>query len=70
MVDETDQELKKQTDELDEETKDLKLTALPKRLSSKDDFNEAAKLINDIRADANNVKKVLVIKKFLMIWTN
>ena len=70
MVDETDQELKKQTDELDEETKDLKLTALPKWLSSKDDFNEAAKLINDIRADTNNVKKVLVIKKFLMIWTN
>ena len=70
MVDKTDQELKEQTDELDEETKDLKLTALSKWLSSKDDFNEAAKLINDIRADTNNVKKVLVIKKFLMIWTN
>ena len=70
MVDKTDQELKEQTDELDEETKDLKLTALSKWLSSKDDFYEAAKLINDIRADTNNVKKVLVIKKFLMIWTN
>ena len=70
MVDKTDQELKEQTDELDEETKDLKLTALSKWLSSKDDFNEAVKLINDIRADTNNVKKVLVIKKFLMIWTN
>ena len=70
MVDKTDQELKEQTDELDEETKDLKLTSLSKWLSSKDDFNEAAKLINDIRADTNNVKKVLVIKKFLMIWTN
>ena len=64
MVDKTDQELKEQTDELDEETKDLKLTALSKWLSSKDDFNEAAKLINDIRADTNNVKKVLVIKSF------
>ena len=64
MVDKTDQELKEQTDELDEETKDLKLTALSKWLSSKGDFNEAAKLINDIRADTNNVKKVLVIKSF------
>ena len=64
MVDKTDQELKEQTDELDEETKDLKLTALSKWLSSKDDFNEAEKLINDIRADTNNVKKVLVIKSF------
>ena len=43
---------------------DLKLNALSKWLSSKDDFNEAAKLINDIRADTNNVKKVLVIKSF------
>ena len=46
-----DEELK-----LDEEIKDLKLTALPKWLSSKNDFNEVAKLINDIRADTNNVK--------------
>ena len=46
-----DEELK-----LDEEIKDLKLTALPKWLSSKNDFNEVVKLINDIRADTNNVK--------------
>ena len=46
-----DEELK-----LDEEIKDLKLTALPKWLSSKNDFNEVTKLINDIRADTNNVK--------------
>ena len=51
MVDETDEEWK-----LDEETKDLKLTGLPKCLSSKNDFNEVAKLINDIRDDKNNVK--------------
>ena len=41
---------------LDEETKDLKLTAFPKWVNSKNDFNEATKLINDIRADTNNVK--------------
>ena len=51
MVDKTDEEWK-----LDEEKKDLKLTALPKCLSSKNDFNEVAKLINDIRDDTNNVK--------------
>ena len=56
MVDKTDEKLKKQTDELDEETKDLKLTALPKWLSSKNDFNEAKKLINNITADTNNVE--------------
>ena len=32
------------------------MAALSKWLSSKNDFNEAAKLINDIRADTNNVK--------------
>ena len=41
---------------LDEETKDLKLNALPKRLSSKNDLNETTKLINDIRVDTNNAK--------------
>ena len=41
---------------LDEKTKELKLTALPEWLSSKNDFNEATKLINNIRADTNNVK--------------
>ena len=49
--DRADEELK-----LDEEIKDLKLAALPKWLSSKNDFNEVAKLIKDIRADTNNVK--------------
>ena len=51
LVNKTDEQLKQ-----DEETKDLKLTALPKWLSSKNDFNEVAKLINDIRDDRNNVK--------------
>ena len=41
---------------LDEKTKELELTKLPKWLSSKNDFNEAKKLINDIRADTNEVK--------------
>ena len=51
LVDKTDEELK-----MDEETKDLKLTALPKWLSFKNDFNGGTKLINDIRDDRNNVK--------------
>ena len=38
----------------DEKTKELELTKLPKWLSSKNDFNEAKKLINDIRADQKN----------------
>ena len=58
LIDKADKELK-----LDEETKDLKLTALPKFLSSKNDFNEATKLINDIRPDANNAKTSLGDKK-------
>ena len=37
----------------DEESK---LIALPKLLRSKNDFKEAIKLIEDIRADTNNVK--------------
>ena len=41
---------------LDEKTKELKLTELPKWLRSKNDFNEARKLINDIGADTNKVK--------------
>ena len=36
--------------------KELKLIELPKWLSSRNDFNEARKLINNIRADANKVK--------------
>ena len=58
LIDKTDKDLK-----LDEETKDLKLTALPKFLSSKIDFNEATKLINDIRPDTNNAKTSLGDKK-------
>ena len=49
--------LMKQT--LDEETKkdeESKLTELPKQLHSKNDFNRAIRLIEDIRADTNNVK--------------
>ena len=44
---------------LDGETRkdeEPKLTALPKWLRSKNDFKEAIKLIEDIRADTNNVK--------------
>ena len=41
---------------LDEKTKELKLTALPEWLRSRNHFNEARKLINDIRADTNKVK--------------
>ena len=60
MVNKTDEELK-----IDGETKDLKLTPLPNWLSSKSDFNEAIKLINDIRADTNNVKPDFDDKKVL-----
>ena len=42
---------------------DSKLTALPKWLSSKNDFNEAIKLTEDIRADTNNVKSSSSDKK-------
>ena len=40
-----------------------KLTALPKWLSSKNDFNEAIKLTEDIRADTNYVKSSSSDKK-------
>ena len=49
--------LMKQT--LDEETKkdeESKLTELPKQLHFKNDFNRAIRLIEDIRANTNNVK--------------
>ena len=36
--------------------KELELTELPEWLSSRTDFNEARKLINNIRADTNKVK--------------
>ena len=64
LVDKTDKELK-----LGEETKELKLTALPKCLRSKTDFSEATKLINNIKADTindiskNKVKKEDAIKR-------
>ena len=48
LIDETDKKLK-----LDGETK---LTALPKWLRSKNHFEKGIKLIEDIRADTNNVK--------------
>ena len=35
---------------------ELKLTELPESLSSKNDFNEARKLINNTRTDTNKVK--------------
>ena len=41
---------------VDKTCEESKLTALPKWLSSKNNFNEAIKLIEDIRADRNNVK--------------
>ena len=41
----------------------MKLTALPKWLRFKNDFNEVTKLINNIRADTNNVKPGFSDKK-------
>ena len=52
---ELDNEINKES-KLDEKTKELEMTKLPKWLSSENDFNEAKKLINDIRADTNKVK--------------
>ena len=40
----------------DKKDEESKLTALPKWLRSKIDFKRAIKLIEDIRADTNNVK--------------
>ena len=54
LFDKTDKKLT-----LDGKTKkdeQSKLTALPKWLHSKNDFKEAIKLTEDIRADTNNVK--------------
>ena len=48
-------EVKKES-KLDEKTKELELTELPEWLSSKDDFDEARKLINNIGSDTNKVK--------------
>ena len=63
---ELDHEINKES-KLDEKTKELKLTELPEWLSSKNDFNEARKLINNIRADTNKVNHVLGMKRFLTI---
>ena len=54
LIDKTDKRSK-----LDGETQkdeDSKLTALRKWLHSKNDFNEAVKLIKDVKTDTNNVK--------------
>ena len=40
----------------DKKSEESKLTSFQKWLSSKNDFNKAIKLIEDIRADKNNVK--------------
>ena len=49
----------------DKKDEEPKLTTLPKWLSSKNDFNKAIKLIEDIRANTNNVKSSSGNKKFL-----
>ena len=46
----------KQFELADKKSEESKLTALSKWLGSKNDFNKAIKLIEDIRADTNNVK--------------
>ena len=64
---ELDDEINKES-KVDEKTKELKLTKLPKWLSSRNFFNEARKLINDIRADKTNSNQVLAMKRFSTIW--
>ena len=59
--DELKEDKKKELDykqfELEDKTnKESKLTELPIWLSSRNDFNEARKLINNIRADTNKIK--------------
>ena len=49
---------------MDRDNNKFKQTELPAWLKSKYYFNEATKLIKDIRAE---IKQVLVIKKLLMI---
>ena len=48
---------------LDEKTKELKLTQLLKQLRSKNDFNKARKLINDIGVDTSRVKSSSDVEK-------
>ena len=47
----------------DKKDEEPKLTTLPKWLSSKNDFNKAIYLIEDIRANTNNVKSISGNKK-------
>ena len=54
MLDKTDKEFI--LDGKTKKDKELKLTALPKWLHSKNDFKEAIKLIEDNKVDTNNVK--------------
>ena len=63
MFDKTDKEFI--LDGKTKKDKELKLTALPKWLHSKNDFKEVIKLIEDIKADTNMLNQ-MVIKKFLM----
>ena len=63
LLDKTDKEFI--LDGKTKKDKELKLTALPKWLHSKNDFKEVIKLIEDIKADTNMLNQ-MVIKKFLM----
>ena len=65
LVDKTDKELK-----LDEETKDLKLTALPKWLSSKMILMKWKNRLTILEMIQTMSSQVLGIKKFLMIREN
>ena len=51
----------------DGKTKELKLTELPKWLISKNDFNEARKLIKILELIQIKSNQVLEMRKFLMI---
>ena len=59
---ELDDEINKES-KLDEKIKELELTELSKWLSSRNDFNEVRKLINNIGADTNKVKSTSGNKK-------
>ena len=58
----------KQFKNIGEENNKFKLAELLEWVKSKNDFNEAAKLIKDIKTIQIMSKQVLAIKKFLMIW--
>ena len=65
LIDKTDKELK-----LDEETKDLKLTALPKWLSSKMILMKWKNRLTILEMIQTMSSQVLEIKKLLMIREN